>query len=358
MPFAAVLRVEPAPEGAADALRAHGGMEASRDIDGITATFLSAADAVACAIDLARAGAERVGVDAGENDFDATLVATRLAEAAVAGQVLVSETVRLLAGQGSPAPMRAAGALRLRGVGQPVGMAEVLHGDVPAPTPPRDGLITVAIADDQALLRAGFRVIVEAEPDMTVIGEAGDGHVAVDVVRRLRPDVVLMDIRMPELDGLRAAEAILGDASLATAVLMLTTFDTREYVYDALRLGASGFLLKDAPTTRLLDAIRVAAAGDALLEPSITRRLIEQFARVAAPAGEDGPPEAVASLTARELEVLRLLARGLSNAEIAGELVLGEQTVKTHVARILAKLGLRDRVQAVVLAYETGLARR
>ena len=212
-------------------------------------------------------------------------------------------------------------------------MAEVLHGDVPAPAPPRDGPITVAIADDQALLRAGFRVIVEAEPDMTVIGEAGDGHVAVDVVRRLRPDVVLMDIRMPELDGLRAAEAILGDASLATAVLMLTTFDTREYVYDALRLGASGFLLKDAPAARLLDAIRVAAAGDALLEPSITRRLIEQFARVAAPPGEDGPPEAVASLTARELEVLRLLARGMSNAEIAAELVLGEQTVKTHVAR-------------------------
>jgi DNA-binding NarL/FixJ family response regulator len=358
MPFVAVLRVEPAPEGTADALRAHGGLEATRDIDGVTATFVSAADAVACAVGLARAGAERIGVDAGENDFDATLVATRLAESADPGQVLVSETVRLLAGQGSPAPMRAAGALRLRGVGQPVGMAEVLHGDVAAPVQPREAPITVAIADDQALLRAGFRVIVESEPDMTVVGEAGDGHVAVDVVRRLRPDVVLMDIRMPELDGLRAAEAILGDASLETAVLMLTTFDTREYVYDALRLGASGFLLKDAPAARLLDAIRVAAAGDALLEPSITRRLIEQFARVAAPTGEDGPPEAVASLTARELEVLRLLARGMSNAEIAAELVLGEQTVKTHVARILAKLGLRDRVQAVVLAYESGLAGR
>ena len=191
---------------------------------------------------------------------------------------------------------------------------------------------------------------------MTVVGEAGDGRVAVDVVRRLRPDVVLMDIRMPELDGLRAAEAILGDDDLATAVIMLTTFDRREYVYDALRMGASGFLLKDAPAARLLDAIRVAAAGDALLEPSITRALIEQFAHVAAPAG-DGPPEAVAALTARELEVLRLVARGLSNAEIAAELVLGEQTVKTHVGRMLGKLGLRDRVQAVVLAYETGLAR-
>ncbi len=358
MPFAAVLRVEPAPDGAPDALRAHGGLEASRDIDGLTATFLSAADAVACAVDLARGGAERVGLDAGENDFDATLIATRLCEAAQAGQVLASETVRLLAGQGSPAPMRSAGALRLRGVGQPVGIAEIQHGDVPAATPPREAPITVAIADDQALLRAGFRVIVESEPDMTVIGEAGDGHVAVDVVRRLRPDVVLMDIRMPELDGLRAAEAILGDPALATAVLMLTTFDTREYVYDALRLGASGFLLKDAPAARLLDAIRVAAAGDALLEPSITRQLIEQFARVAAPADDGAPPEAVASLTTRELEVLRLLARGMSNAEIATELILGEQTVKTHVGHILAKLGLRDRVQAVVLAYETGLARR
>jgi DNA-binding NarL/FixJ family response regulator len=355
MPFVAVLRVEPAPEGTADALRAHGGLEATRDIDGVTATFVSAADAVACAVGLARAGAERIGVDAGENDFDATLVATRLAESADPGQVLVSETVRLLAGQGSPAPMRAAGALRLRGVGQPVGMAEVLHGDVAAPVQPREAPITVAIADDQALLRAGFRVIVESEPDMTVVGEAGDGHVAVDVVRRLRPDVVLMDIRMPDLDGLRAAEAILGDASLETAVLMLTTFDTREYVYDALRLGASGFLLKDAPAARLLDAIRVAAAGDALLEPSITRALIEQFAHVAAPA--DRPPEALATLTARELEVLRLMARGLSNAEIAAELVLGEQTVKTHVGRVPAKLGLRDRVQAVVLAYQAGLVR-
>jgi DNA-binding NarL/FixJ family response regulator len=164
-----------------------------------------------------------------------------------------------------------------------------------------------------------------------------------------------MDIRMPELDGLRAAEAILGDEDLPTAVIMLTTFDSREYVYDALRMGASGFLLKDAPAARLLDAIRVAAAGDALLEPSITRALIEQFAHVAAPAS--GPPEALATLTAREREVLGLVARGLSNAEIAAELVLGEQTVKTHVGRVLGKLGLRDRVQAVVLAYETGLAR-
>ncbi len=290
MPFAAVLRVEPAPDGVADALHGHGGAEASRDIDGVTAIFPTAAGALSCAVALARAGAERVGLDAGEHDFDATLVATRLCESARPGQVLASETVRLLAAQGAPAPMRAAGALRLRGVAHPVGIAEVLHGEAAAPAPDRATPITVAIADDQGLLRAGFRVIVEAEPDMTVVAEAGDGRIAVDVVRRLRPDVVLMDIRMPELDGLRAAEAILGDPALPTAVLMLTTFDTREYVYDALRLGASGFLLKDAPAARLLDAIRVAAAGDALLEPSITRRLIEQFARVAAPGAATSCP--------------------------------------------------------------------
>jgi DNA-binding NarL/FixJ family response regulator len=357
MAFAAVLRVEPAPAEAVALLRAYTGEQASRDIDGLTATFAGAAAALDCAIALARAGAERVGLDAGEELFDATLVATRLCEAAEPGQVLVSETVRLIAGRHAAAAIRPAGALRLRGVGQPVGVAEVLVAETPPPDPGRAAPITVGIADDQALVRAGFRVIVEAEPDMTVVGEAGDGRIALDIVRRLRPAVMLMDIRMPELDGLRAAEAILGDPELATAVLMLTTFGTREYVYDALRMGASGFLLKDAPAARLLDAIRVAAAGDALLEPSITRDLIAQFARVAAPPA-DGVPDAVAALTARELEVLRLIARGLSNAEIAAELVLGEQTVKTHVGRVLAKLGLRDRVQAVILAYETGLAGR
>jgi DNA-binding NarL/FixJ family response regulator len=166
-----------------------------------------------------------------------------------------------------------------------------------------------------------------------------------------------MDIRMPELDGLQAAERILSDPGLDTAVLMLTTFDRSEYVYEALRIGASGFLLKDAPADRLLDAVRVAAQGDALLAPSITRRLIEQFTRAARPDPDALPPE-LEELTSREVEVLRLVARGLSNAEIAGELVVTENTVKTHVARLLAKLGLRDRVQAVVIAYETGLVER
>ncbi|MGD9571085.1 MAG: response regulator [Thermoleophilia bacterium] len=214
--------------------------------------------------------------------------------------------------------------------------------------------MTVVVADDQRLLRAGFRVILDSEPDMRVVGEAADGEEAVDLVRRRRPDVVLMDIRMPGLDGLAAAERILAEPGAATAVVMLTTFDRDEYVFEALRVGASGFLLKDTPADRLLDAVRVAAAGDALLAPSITRRLVERFAR-AARAPADGTPPALAALTARELEVLRLVARGRSNAEIAAELVLGENTVKTHVAHILGKLGLRDRVQAVVVAYETGL---
>jgi DNA-binding NarL/FixJ family response regulator len=174
------------------------------------------------------------------------------------------------------------------------------------------------------------------------------------MARARRPDVVLMDIRMPELDGLRAAEQIIGDRELSTAVVMLTTFDVGHYVYEALRVGASGFLLKDAPAARLLDAVRVAAAGDALIAPSVTRRLIEQFARAAQPR-RDAVPVALAGLTERELGVLRLVARGLSNAEIARELVLGENTIKTHVAHVLAKLDLRDRVQAVVIAYETGL---
>jgi DNA-binding NarL/FixJ family response regulator len=212
-------------------------------------------------------------------------------------------------------------------------------------------MIRVLIADDQELVRTGFRVILSAEPDIDVVGEAGDGHQAIDAVLTRRPDVVLMDIRMPNLDGIEATRRITTGRA-APSVLILTTFDLDEYVYDALRAGASGFLLKDACADELLQAVRVVAAGDALLAPSITRRLIEDYAR--RPASRH-PPTELAELTPRELEVLRHVARGLSNAAIAGELFVGEATVKTHLARIFAKLDLHDRTQAVIVAYESGL---
>jgi DNA-binding NarL/FixJ family response regulator len=211
----------------------------------------------------------------------------------------------------------------------------------------------VLIADDQALVRAGFRMVLEAEDDIAVVGEAANGEQAIHGAQRLCPDVVLMDIRMPELDGIAATRRIAGGGDSAPRVLILTTFDLDEYVYDALGAGASGFLLKDSPPEQLVTAIRVVAGGEALLAPSVTSRLIEQFARTHAGARKN--PPGLDELTARELEVFGLVARGLSNAEIAAELVVGETTVKTHVARLLAKLGLRDRVQAVVLAYESGL---
>jgi DNA-binding NarL/FixJ family response regulator len=214
--------------------------------------------------------------------------------------------------------------------------------------------VRVLIADDQALVRAGFRMILDAEDDLEVVGEASDGLAAVDAARRLKPDVVLMDIRMPELDGIEATRRVLAVDGDAPKVLMLTTFDLNEYVYDALRAGASGFLLKDVPPEQLADGIRIVAGGDALLAPSITRRLIQEFAQAGPPSGP--PPPGLDELTARELEVFKLVARGLSNAEIAAELIVSETTVKTHVARMLMKLGLRDRVQAVVLAYEAGVA--
>ena len=210
--------------------------------------------------------------------------------------------------------------------------------------------ITVLIADDQQMVRRGFRVILEAEQGISVVAEAGDGREAVELARRHAPAVALLDIRMPVMDGLRAARQILALSS-RTRVLILTTFDADEYVYEALRAGASGFLLKDAPADQLVTAVRSLAAGDALIDPVITRRLISRFALAARPAGV---PDELSLLTPRELEVLRLVARGLSNIEIAQELVVEENTVKTHVSRILTKLGLRDRVQAVVLAYELG----
>ena len=211
--------------------------------------------------------------------------------------------------------------------------------------------IRVLVVDDQALVRAGFRMILEAEPDLQVVGEAADGIEAVAAVQRHGPDVVLMDVRMPNLDGIAAARRILAGGS-AAKVLMLTTFDMDEYVYEALRAGASGFLLKDVPPERLVAGIRAVASGESLLAPSVTRRLIEAFVR-RQPAR--ALPRAVEELTAREREVLELMARGLSNAEIADAFVVSETTVKTHVAHVLSKLDLRDRVQAVVFAYECGL---
>ena len=225
--------------------------------------------------------------------------------------------------------------------------------------------IRVLVADDQAMVREGFSVLLGAQPDIEVVGEAVDGRDAVDKAAQLDPDVVLMDVRMPVLNGLEATRLIVGgdhrprapaaDTPGRPSVLVVTTFDLDEYVYEALRAGASGFVLKDASAQALAEAVRVVAAGDALLSPSVTRRLLAEFARLGAPGGPSRIR--VEHLTQRETEVLTLVARGLSNSEIANHLVVAEQTVKTHVSRILAKLGLRDRTQAAVLAYETGLVR-
>jgi DNA-binding NarL/FixJ family response regulator len=214
-------------------------------------------------------------------------------------------------------------------------------------------MTSVLIADDQALVRVGLRKILEAEPETTVVGEAGDGQDAVTQARRLRPDVVLMDIRMPVLDGIEATRRIVGERA-ATRVLILTTFGLDTYVYDALRAGASGFMLKDAPPEEIAAAVRIVASGEGLLAPAITRAVIEEFAK-RSPAPPSTPPRAVEQLTAREREILDLLVRGLSNPEICRRLVISEATAKTHVAHILQKLHLRDRVQAVIYAYETGL---
>jgi DNA-binding NarL/FixJ family response regulator len=212
--------------------------------------------------------------------------------------------------------------------------------------------VRVVIADDQGMVRSGFTTLLNSEPDIEVIGEAVNGQEAIARAAQLRPDVLLMDVRMPVLDGLQATREITAMPG-APKVLILTTFDLDDYVYQALRWGASGFLLKDASAQELADAVRIVAAGDALLSPGVTRRLIAEFARMGAPRGPSR--DSLDGLTERECEVLALVARGLSNAEIAGRLVVADQTIKTHVSRILMKLGLRDRTQAVVLAYETGL---
>jgi DNA-binding NarL/FixJ family response regulator len=238
---------------------------------------------------------------------------------------------------------------------------------------PGNPVISVVVADDHEVVRAGFAALLDTQPDFTVLGTAADGAGAVAACRELRPDVVLMDVRMPGTDGIEATRQLVGETSSGAAagtgaepgrtapkVLILTTFDLDEYVYDALRAGASGFLLKDVTAERLFEAVRVVAAGEALLAPAVTRRLISEFARLrpsaAVGAGSTAVrPGVLAALTPRETEVLRLVAEGLSNTEIAGRLVVTEETVKTHVSRILSKLGLRDRTQAVVAAYESGL---
>jgi DNA-binding NarL/FixJ family response regulator len=210
--------------------------------------------------------------------------------------------------------------------------------------------IRVLVVDDQSMVRAGFRMLLAGEPGIEVVAEAGNGLEAVASAARLRPDVVLMDIRMPQLDGLEATRRILA-ADDASRVLILTTFDLDDYVYEALRIGASGFVLKDEPPERLISAIRIVAGGEALLSPTVTRRVIEHFTRL----NRETPPEAVQTLTDRELDVFRLITQGLSNAEIGQELFISDTTVKTHVTRLLQKLNLRDRAQAIVLAYRTGL---
>jgi DNA-binding NarL/FixJ family response regulator len=213
-------------------------------------------------------------------------------------------------------------------------------------------VISVVLADDQALVRAGFRMILEAEEDIEVVGEASDGDQAVLVTRQLRPDVVLMDVQMPRMDGLEATGRIVGAADSQSRVVILTTFERDDYVFEALRAGASGFLLKNAPPEELVHAVRVVAAGDALLAPSVTRKVIEEYARRPATRSHEAD---IGRLTERETEVLQLLATGKSNSELATHLYLGEGTIKTHVSNVLTKLGLRDRMQAVVFAYESGL---
>ncbi len=213
--------------------------------------------------------------------------------------------------------------------------------------------IRVVLADDQAMVRGGFRLILEAEDDVEVVGEAGDGQEAITVTRRLQPDVVLMDVQMPKMDGLEATRQLGRDPAVRSRVVILTTFEQDDYVFEALRAGASGFLLKNARPEDLMHAVRVVAAGDALLAPSVTRRVIEEYSRRPARPRD---ASSIERLTEREVEVLRLLATGMSNAELAAHLYLGEGTIKTHVSHVLAKLGLRDRVQAVVFAYENGLA--
>jgi DNA-binding NarL/FixJ family response regulator/class 3 adenylate cyclase len=375
------------------------GTELDADGDSFFVAFRRPKEAVDAAVAAQRALAEhdwpegaevrvRIGIHTGE----ASLVgdqyvglavhrAARICDAAHGGQTLLSETTRSLLVDEEEEfehfELHDLGPQVLKDFDRPVRIYQLTISGLPAEFPElrtavsgattladkqdelvaassEDGGVRVMIVDDQALVRAGFRMILEAEPDIAVVGEASDGGEAVSECKRLKPDVVLMDVRMPEVDGIEATRRLLGRDGVETKVVMLTTFDMDEYVYDALRAGASGFLLKDVPPEQLVDGIRSVASGDALLAPSITRRVIEEFVS-RPPSSARALPPGLEELTARELEVLKLVARGLSNAEVAKELFVSETTVKTHVAHVLMKLDLRDRVHAVVLAYESGL---
>jgi DNA-binding NarL/FixJ family response regulator/class 3 adenylate cyclase len=376
-----------------------GGRELDADGDSFFVAFRRPRQAVDAAVAAQRAlaahpwpeGVElrvRIGVHTGEatptgDQYVGLAVhrAARICDAGHGGQILVSETTRSLLedeeAELDGLELHDLGHHLLKDFDRPMRIYQLavkgLQGDFPAlrtatdegathlaerqgePAAPDDGgSVRVLIVDDQALVRTGFRMILEAEPDLEVVGEAADGQEALTQARSLAPDVVLMDVRMPEVDGIEATRRLLGEDGATAKVVMLTTFDMDEYVYEALRAGASGFLLKDVPPEQLVAGIRAVASGDALLAPSVTRRVIEEFVR-RPPDSVRTSPGQLAELTARELEVLKLIARGLSNAEIAKELFVSETTVKTHVAHVLMKLQLRDRVQAVVLAYESGL---
>jgi DNA-binding NarL/FixJ family response regulator/class 3 adenylate cyclase len=359
-----------------DAAEAAGGQEFGTQGDAVFFVFRNPKDAVLAAVEGRRALEEaewpeggRVRVRMGLHTGEAAIAADRYMGLAVnraaricgiarGGQILVSPTTHALVEEAehdfSGISFRDLGAQSLKDFDRPVPIYQVEA--VEALQEPEPSGVRIVIVDDQALVRAGFRMILEAEEDIEVVGEAADGREAVAEVLRLRPDVVLMDVRMPEVDGIEATRRLLGSDGVSAKVVMLTTFDMDEYVYEALRAGASGFLLKDVPPEQLVAGIRAVASGDALLAPSVTRRVIEEFVR-RPPESVRTPPAALAELTAREAEILQLIARGLSNAEIAKELVVSETTVKTHVAHVLMKLGLRDRVQAVVFAYEAGVVR-
>jgi DNA-binding NarL/FixJ family response regulator/class 3 adenylate cyclase len=348
------------------------GVEVDTQGDAFFAVFSSAGDAIGAAAAAQRGLAAhpwpdgapvwvRMGIHTGEARLGAegyvglaVHQAARIAAAGEGGQVLVSGTTAGLISHDLPdgVDLRDLGVSRIPDLPRRERVFELVIDGL-ARSPSRRTAIRVLIADDQALVRGGFRMILEAESDIEVVGEADDGLIALELAEALAPDVVLMDIRMPVLDGLEATRRLVVDEG-SPRVLMLTTFDLNEYVYEAMKSGASGFLLKDVRPELLADAVRTVAAGDSLLAPAITRRLIEEFVRRPPPGPES--PRGLELLTERELEVLKLVARGLSNEEIARLLLLSMATVKAHVTRILAKLDLRDRVQAVVLAYETGLA--